>query len=85
MITTVITVHGRNLPTLTFTDYAWASLFSEVQYASCTIGVFLCETCAGIHRSLGAHLSRIKSLKLDNWDDNTLRVITMIAAVTIMW
>lgn len=41
---------------------------SEVEYASISIGVFLCKSCAGIHRSMGSHISRIKSIKMDNWD-----------------
>lgn len=28
----------------------------------------MCNSCASIHRSLGSHISRIKSLTLDNWD-----------------
>ncbi|KAI2797926.1 hypothetical protein BLOT_014778 [Blomia tropicalis] len=38
------------------------------EWASYTIGVFLCTQCASIHRKIGIHISRIKSLKLDNWD-----------------
>lgn len=39
-----------------------------VEYASYTIGVFLCTPCSGIHRGLGSHISRVKSIKMDNWD-----------------
>lgn len=38
------------------------------EWASYTIGVFLCVTCAGIHRCLGSHISRVKSIRMDNWD-----------------
>ncbi|KYQ90912.1 pleckstrin (PH) domain-containing protein [Tieghemostelium lacteum] len=37
------------------------------QWAASNIGVFLCITCAGIHRKLGTHISRIKSVTLDSW------------------
>ena len=40
----------------------------DPDWASYTIGIFLCNSCASIHRSLGSHISRIKSLPLDNWD-----------------
>ncbi|KAF6024182.1 hypothetical protein EB796_017513 [Bugula neritina] len=41
----------------------------EPEWASYSIGVFLCATCCGIHRSLGTHISKTKGIKLDNWDD----------------
>lgn len=31
------------------------------------IGVFVCLRCAGIHRSLGTHISKVKSINLDAW------------------
>ncbi|GBG64406.1 hypothetical protein CBR_g44290 [Chara braunii] len=37
------------------------------RYASVTFGVFLCDRCFGIHRSIGAHISRTKSVSLDAW------------------
>eukprot|EP00244_Chara_vulgaris_P003990 TRINITY_DN1768_c1_g1_i2.p1 TRINITY_DN1768_c1_g1~~TRINITY_DN1768_c1_g1_i2.p1 ORF type:complete len:633 (-),score=94.66 TRINITY_DN1768_c1_g1_i2:160-2058(-) len=37
------------------------------RYASVTFGVFLCDRCFGIHRSVGAHISRTKSVSLDAW------------------
>ena len=36
-------------------------------WASSTLGVFLCRSCAGVHRSLGVHVSRVKSLSMDKW------------------
>lgn len=41
----------------------------DPEWASCNLGVFLCTECAGIHRSLGSHVSRVRSLRLDKWDD----------------
>lgn len=29
--------------------------------------MFLCIRCAGIHRNLGVHISRVKSVNLDSW------------------
>ncbi|XP_042203677.1 arf-GAP with dual PH domain-containing protein 1-like isoform X3 [Homarus americanus] len=43
--------------------------FQNPEWSSFNIGVFLCTTCATWHRRLGTHVSKVKSLKLDKWDD----------------
>lgn len=37
------------------------------RWASWNLGIFLCIRCAGIHRNLGVHISRVKSVNLDSW------------------
>ncbi|KAJ1499471.1 hypothetical protein HMI55_004379, partial [Coelomomyces lativittatus] len=37
------------------------------RWASYSLGVFVCLRCSGIHRSLGTHISRMKSVDLDSW------------------
>ncbi|KAL4996891.1 hypothetical protein BDV10DRAFT_170971 [Aspergillus recurvatus] len=36
-------------------------------WASWNIGVFLCMRCAALHRKMGTHISKVKSLSMDSW------------------
>jgi len=33
------------------------------------LGIFLCMRCAALHRKLGTHISKVKSLSMDKWDN----------------
>ena len=37
-------------------------------------GVFLCIRCSGIHRGMGTHISRVKSVDLDIWTPEQIEV-----------
>ncbi|OBA21830.1 Arf GTPase activating protein, partial [Metschnikowia bicuspidata var. bicuspidata NRRL YB-4993] len=39
------------------------------RWASWNLGCFICIRCSGIHRSMGTHISRVKSVDLDVWTD----------------
>jgi len=45
---------------------------SHPNWASINNGVFLCLNCAGVHRGFGVQVSIIRSLTMDNWDDNQI-------------
>jgi stromal membrane-associated protein len=45
------------------------------RWASWNLGVFLCIRCAGIHRNLGVHVSRVKSVNLDSWTPDQISCI----------
>lgn len=36
-------------------------------WASWNLGIFLCVRCASLHRKLGTHVSKVKSLTMDSW------------------
>lgn len=42
------------------------------RWASWSLGVFICIRCAGVHRSLGTHISKVKSIDLDSWTNDNL-------------
>lgn len=45
------------------------------RWASWNLGIFLCIRCAGIHRNLGVHISRVKSVNLDSWTPEQVTVL----------
>lgn len=45
------------------------------QWAGVSFGVLLCLVCAGKHRSLGVHTSFVKSLVMDSWSMNEVRLL----------
>nr|XP_029478431.1 arf-GAP with GTPase, ANK repeat and PH domain-containing protein 1-like isoform X4 [Oncorhynchus nerka] len=47
-------------------------------WASLNLGALICIECSGIHRNLGTHLSRVRSLDLDDWPRELTQVLTAI-------
>ncbi|XP_030769702.1 arf-GAP with coiled-coil, ANK repeat and PH domain-containing protein 3 isoform X2 [Rhinopithecus roxellana] len=48
---------------------------SDPRWASINLGVLLCIECSGIHRSLGVHCSKVRSLTLDSWEPELLKLM----------
>ncbi|XP_033097864.1 arf-GAP with coiled-coil, ANK repeat and PH domain-containing protein 2-like [Anneissia japonica] len=50
-------------------------------WASINLGVTLCIECSGVHRSLGVHISKVRSLTLDAWEPETLKVMDQLGNI----
>ncbi|KAF9260757.1 ArfGap-domain-containing protein [Marasmius fiardii PR-910] len=37
------------------------------RWASHNLGIFICVTCASIHRKIGTHVTKVKSITMDTW------------------
>ncbi|XP_067851366.1 arf-GAP with coiled-coil, ANK repeat and PH domain-containing protein 2-like isoform X2 [Heptranchias perlo] len=48
---------------------------SDPRWASINLGITLCIECSGIHRSLGVHFSKVRSLTLDSWEPELLKLM----------
>ncbi|KAF7660226.1 hypothetical protein LDENG_00286280 [Lucifuga dentata] len=52
-------------------------------WASINLGVLLCIECSGIHRSLGVHCSKVRSLTLDSWEPELLKLMCKLGNTAI--
>uniref|UniRef100_A0AAY4CWW2 Arf-GAP with coiled-coil, ANK repeat and PH domain-containing protein n=1 Tax=Denticeps clupeoides TaxID=299321 RepID=A0AAY4CWW2_9TELE len=48
---------------------------ADPRWASINLGILLCIECSGIHRSLGVHCSKVRSLTLDTWEPELLKLM----------
>ncbi|KAJ7829435.1 hypothetical protein B0H14DRAFT_1209952 [Mycena olivaceomarginata] len=37
------------------------------RWASHNLGIFICVSCASVHRKIGTHVTKVKSLTMDSW------------------
>jgi hypothetical protein len=51
----------------------------DPRWASHNLGVFLCIRCGGLHRRMGTHISKVKSVSMDSWTMEQIEVrITLV-------
>lgn len=62
----------RELPNKSCADCKTAR---NPRWASWNLGCFVCIRCSGIHRSMGTHISRVKSVDLDAWTDEQVELM----------
>jgi hypothetical protein len=51
------------------------------RFASINLAVFLCNRCYGIHRSIGTHVTRTKTVGLDRWTADDVHRMSSIGNV----
>uniref|UniRef100_A0AAQ6INC6 Arf-GAP with coiled-coil, ANK repeat and PH domain-containing protein n=1 Tax=Anabas testudineus TaxID=64144 RepID=A0AAQ6INC6_ANATE len=52
-------------------------------WASINLGITLCIVCSGIHRSLGVHFSKVRSLTLDSWEPELIKLMCELGNAVI--
>ncbi|XP_035826753.1 arf-GAP with GTPase, ANK repeat and PH domain-containing protein 1 isoform X1 [Aplysia californica] len=52
-------------------------------WASINLGALVCIECSGIHRNLGTHISRVRSLDLDEWPNDIVKVMVSVGNATV--
>ncbi|XP_029381695.1 arf-GAP with coiled-coil, ANK repeat and PH domain-containing protein 1 [Echeneis naucrates] len=52
-------------------------------WASINLGITLCIVCSGIHRSLGVHFSKVRSLTLDSWEPELIKLMCELGNTVI--
>lgn len=47
----------------------------DPEWVSVNLGVFICISCSGAHRSLGTHISKVRSCMWDDLDETQVQFL----------
>ncbi|PBP21720.1 UBA/TS-N domain-containing protein [Diplocarpon rosae] len=50
-------------------------------WASWSLGIFICMRCAALHRKLGTHITKVKSLSMDSWTNEQVENMKRVGNV----
>mmetsp|Transcript_29636 Transcript_29636/g.47523 ORF Transcript_29636/g.47523 Transcript_29636/m.47523 type:complete len:261 (+) Transcript_29636:365-1147(+) len=50
----------------------------DPDWAVINLGICICISCSGIHRSLGVHVSKVRSIRLDSWKPSVLNLMCQV-------
>ena len=51
---------------------------SNPRWAVINLGIYVCSSCAGVHRKMGTHISVVKSVSLDRWQPDWLELMSKV-------
>jgi len=59
----------------------------DSEWASTNLGTFICLQCSGVHRSFGTHISQIRSVRLDKWNQSQVNFMAATGniAANLIW
>lgn len=68
--------HGFSRPAVGVVEYVRAlhTISRGAKMTCLNSGCFMCIRCSGIHRSMGTHISKVKSVDLDTWTPEQMAV-----------